>query len=117
MPRDYPGESPGPAQAPSCGNKSEEQAPTSTTVPLGESSTDWSVSTVIAATEYGAHYYALGRAHGYQEGYEDAQQDAHARRVNARIARAGVEAIDVVAAREKAAQRSGVEPAGGRRSA
>ena len=53
-----------------------------------------------------AHGYKLGWTQGWTAGYQAAQEDAHTHAVNARAARAGVEAVDVVNARQKAAQRA-----------
>lgn len=61
---------------------------------------------VEASTQAGAAYYSLGRQHGYREGYEAAQQDAQLRATAAQIARAGVEAIDIMQARRKADERA-----------
>lgn len=46
--------------------------------------------------------FAQGVGHGYALGYHDAQEDARKAARGAQIARAGVDAIDTMTAREKA---------------
>lgn len=55
--------------------------------------------------EAGAAYYALGRTHGFAEGWQAAQEAAQGRRWAAQVARAGVDAIDTLNARQRAAER------------
>lgn len=55
--------------------------------------------------EAGAAYYALGRAEGFRAGWEACEQAAQDARRGAEVARLGVDAIDTVNARQRAAQR------------
>lgn len=65
---------------------------------------------VSYSTEGQAAGYAMGWAHGWREGYEAAQRDAQDAARGAQIARAGVDAVDTVRAREKAAKVTGRGP-------
>lgn len=62
--------------------------------------------------EAGAAYYALGRTHGFREGWEACAQAAQDARRAAQVARTGVEAVETVRARQRAAERQAAAVAG-----